>query len=184
MRFIDTTPDSRNNFIDNAEKVLLGLEADRQGLKHTLSLHINAFVTVDQDIVDGRILEQRLERTEARHFVENFRDEIVEFLGIQRKTFNQHVLRNQLLNVTAEFFLRHLVQSRKIDVLDQPAVQAHLCVEQFVAEQRPFWRCGTPDCETTDHISRPPLKASVSSTAAWPDRRPLFWMRPDQAPVS
>ena len=38
------------------------------------------FVAVDQDVADRRVLEQRLERAQARHLVEDFRDEIVELL--------------------------------------------------------------------------------------------------------
>ncbi len=120
------------------KQVLLVLEAHRQRLKHAVALHIDAFVAVDQDIVDARILEQRFERAQARHFVHNFRDKVAKFLRIQRKTLDQHILRNQLLDVPPEFFFWHLIQRRKIDLLDQPPVQTHLGVEQLIAEQCTF----------------------------------------------
>ncbi len=93
-------------------------------------------MAVDQDIVDGRVLEQRFERPEARHLVEDFRDEVVELLGIEREPFDQHVLRYELLDVVADLLFRQFLQRRKIDFLDQPTVQPHLGVEQLVGEQR------------------------------------------------
>ena len=140
MRFVDAAADRRNDFIDDPQKVLLVLEAHRQRLKHAGALHVDAFVAVDQDIVDARVLEQGLERAQARHFVQNFRDEFTEFLRIQRKALDQHVLRNQLLDVPAEFFFRHFIQRRKVNLLDQPAVQPHLGVKQLVGEQSIFIR--------------------------------------------
>ena len=80
------------------------------------------------------ILEQRLERAEARHLVENFRDEVVELLGVERQPLDQDVLRNELLDVIADVLFGQLFQRRQIDLLDQPAVQAHLGVEQLVGQ--------------------------------------------------
>ena len=116
--------------------MLLVLEAHGQRLEHAAPLHVDAFMTVDQDIVDAFVLEQRLERAEAGHFIENFRDEIGEFLGVQRQPLGHHIFRDQLLDVVTDFFFRQLFQRGKIDFLDQPAMQADLGVEQLVAEQR------------------------------------------------
>ena len=114
----------------------LVLEAHAGRLEHAVPLDIDAFVAVDQNVVDGRVLEQRLERAEAGHLVENFRDEVVELLGVERQPLDQHVLRHQLLDVVADFLFRQLFQRRQIDLLDQPAMQAHLGVEQLVGQQR------------------------------------------------
>ncbi len=114
----------------------LVLETHAGRLQNALPLDIDAFVAVDQDVVDGRVLEQRLERAEAGHLVENFRDEVVELLRIERQPLDQHVLRHQLLDVIADFLFGQLFQRRQIDLFDQPAVQPHLGVEQLVGEQR------------------------------------------------
>ena len=89
-----------------------------------------------------RVLEQRLKRPEAGQFVENFRNEVVELLCVQRQPLDQHVLRHQLLNVIADFLFGQLFQRRQIDFFDQPPVQANLGVEQLVAEQRILCRRG------------------------------------------
>ncbi len=135
MRFVDAAADRGHDFIDDAQQVILVLEAHRQRLKYAAALHINAFVAVDQDVADGRVLEQRLERTQTGHLVENFRNEVRKLLRVQRQPLGQHVLRHQLLDVSAGFFFGQLFQRRKIDLLDQPAMQSDLGVEQLVAEQ-------------------------------------------------
>ena len=56
--------------------------------------------------------------------------------GVERQALDQDVLRDELLDVRAHLVLRQLLQRREVDLLDQPAVQAHLGVEQLVAEQR------------------------------------------------
>src|SRR6185437_5481281 len=140
VRFIDAAANCGNDFIDDTEKVLLVLEAHRQRLEYAGPFDIDAFMPVDQDIVDRRIIEERLERTQTGHLVENFRDEIAEFLGIERKALDQHILRNKLLDVPANFFFGYFIQRREIDFLDQTAVQAHLGVEKLFAEQRTFRR--------------------------------------------
>ncbi len=117
---------------------MLVLEPHRQRLKHAGTFHVNALVAVDQDVVDGWILEQRLKRTKAGHFIEDFRNEIAQFLGVERQALDQHILRNELLDMAADFFFRDLVQGRKVDLLDQAPVQTHLGVEELVAKKRTF----------------------------------------------
>ena len=134
--FVDAAADRGDDLVDDAQQMLLVLEAHAGRLEHAAALDIDAFVAVDQDVVDGRVLEQRLERAKAGHLVENFGDEVVELLRVERQPLDQDVLRDQLLDVLADFLFGQLFQRRQIDLLDQPAVQADLGVEQLVAEQR------------------------------------------------
>jgi hypothetical protein len=136
MRFIDPAADGGDDLVDDAQQMRLVLEAHAGRLEHAVPFDIDAFVAVDENIVDALVLEQRLERAQPRHLVEDFRNEVVELLGVERQPLDQHVLRNQLLDVAAHFLFRQLFQGRKVDLLDQPAVQAHLGVEQLVGEQR------------------------------------------------
>ncbi len=55
-------------------------------------------------------------------------------LSASRSTHD--VLRHELLNLPLHLLFRQLFQRREIELLDQPAMQAHLGVEQLVAEQR------------------------------------------------
>ena len=86
--------------------------------------------------VIDRILEQRLDRPEAGHLVEDLGDEFGQFLGVEREPLDQDVLRDELLDVLADLLLGQLFQRRQVDLLDQAAMQAHLGVEQLVGQQR------------------------------------------------
>ena len=70
------------------------------------------------------------------HLVEDFGDELVELLGVERQPLDHDVLRDELLDVRPHLVLGQLFQRREVDLLDQPAVQADLGVEQLVGEQR------------------------------------------------
>src|SRR3984885_3850852 len=128
--------DGGDDLVNDAQKMRLVLEAHAGRFQHAMPFDIDAFVAVDQDVVNGGVLEQRFERAQARHLVENFRDEIVELLGVEREPFDQHVLRHQLLDVGAHFLFRQLFQRGEIDLLDQPAMQADFGVEQLFGQQR------------------------------------------------
>ena len=67
-------------------------------------------MAVDEDVVDRLILEQRFERTEAGHLIEDFRYEVVELLGVECEPLDQHVLRHELLNMAADFLFWQLFQ--------------------------------------------------------------------------
>ncbi len=82
------------------------------------------------------VLEQRLERPEAGHLVEDLGDEVVELLRIERQPLDQDVLRHELLDVRAHLVFGQLFQRREVDLLDQPAMQPDLGVEQLVGLQR------------------------------------------------
>ena len=136
MRFVDPAADRGHDLVDDAQQMRSSLKRTPQRLEQAAALHIDAFVAVDQDIGDGRVLEQRLERAEAGHLVENLGDEVVELLLVERQPLDQDVLRDELLDVRAHLVFRQLLQRRQIDLFDQPAMQAHLGVEQLVGEQR------------------------------------------------
>ena len=136
MRFIDAAADRGDDLVDDAQQMRLVLEAHAAGLQQAAALHIDAFVAVDQDIGDAAVLEQRLERPQAGHLVEDLGDEVVELLLIERQPLDQDVLRDELLDVRAHLVFRQLLQRREIDLLDQPAMQADLGVEQLVRQQR------------------------------------------------
>jgi hypothetical protein len=93
-------------------------------------------VAVDQDVVDGRVLQQGLDRPEAGHLVDDLVDEILQFLRVERDALGEHVLGDQRGNLPPHLALRHALDRREIDLLDQAAVQANLGVEQLVAQRR------------------------------------------------
>ena len=101
MRFIDPAADRRDDLVDDAQQMRLVLEAHAGRLEHAAALDVDAFVAVDQDVVDGRVLEQRLERPEPGHLVEDFGDEVVELLRVEREPLDQDVLRRRAAGCAA-----------------------------------------------------------------------------------
>ena len=47
------------------------VEADVGQLQQSLALHVDLMVAVDQNVGDGRVLQQRLERTQAEDLVQH-----------------------------------------------------------------------------------------------------------------
>ena len=74
-RFVDAPADGRDDLLDDAHEMRLVLEERRHRLEHAAALDEDVLVAVDQDVVDGRVLEQRLERPEPDHLVDHLRHE-------------------------------------------------------------------------------------------------------------
>ena len=68
---------------------------------HAAPFDVDRLVGVDQDVADGRILQQRLERAEAEDFVEHFLGEAVALGGAERDA----LLADQLLDDAEELLL-------------------------------------------------------------------------------
>ena len=114
----------------------LVLEAHQGRLEHAAALDVDLLVAVDQNVVDGRILEQRLDRSESHHLVEDLGDEVFQLLRVEGQPFRHGVLRDHPVNLAADFVLRHLLERGQVDLLDQPAMQPDLGIEQLFAQQR------------------------------------------------
>src|SRR3954465_1133677 len=97
----------------------LVLEAHRRGLEPAGALDVDALVSVDQDVVDGRVLEQRLDRTQTGHLIDDLVDEGVELLRVKRDALRKHVLRHQRGNLPPYLSLGDLLDRREIDLLDE-----------------------------------------------------------------
>src|SRR5690242_19894671 len=120
----------------------LVLEADRCQLENAASLDKDPRVGVHQDVVDRRILQQRLERAEAGHLVDDVGDDPVLLLLIELHPLGAHHFLDQLPDLVAEFLDRELLDRREIDLVEQPLMQPHLDVGKFVSRFRLGWRRG------------------------------------------
>ena len=86
-------------------------------------------------LIDGS-LSSGSSGPEAGHLVEDFGDEGVQLLGVQREPLDHDILADELLDMLAHLVFRQLFQRREIDLFDQAAMQPHLGVEQLVGMQR------------------------------------------------
>ena len=110
-------------------------EANRRGFELAASLDENAFVPIDEDVADGRILEQGFERPQSDHLVDDLRDELDEFLCRQRQPLADGELRDDLMDLRSHLVDLQFFHRSKIEFLDQLMMQAHLGIEQRLPEQ-------------------------------------------------
>ena len=61
----------RNDLIDDPEQVPIVPECDAGQFQLTFALDIDLAASVDKDVRDGRVLEQRLQRSESEYFIQN-----------------------------------------------------------------------------------------------------------------
>jgi len=90
-------------------------------------------VRVDQDVVDGVILQQRFDGTEAGHLVQDVIDKLFELGGIEDQTFICDVLGDEGMDLRPQFPQGYLFDGRKIDLVDDAPVDAQLGIEQALA---------------------------------------------------
>ncbi len=100
------------------------------------ALHVDVLVCVDQDIGDGRILEERFDRAKAGQLIEHFLNEIPELTRIERHALGEHIVGDELVHLLAQLRPRHPLDMREIELVDQLAMQLDLGVEQFRPLQR------------------------------------------------
>ena len=106
------------------------LEARAGELETAGALDIDLPVRIDEDVVDGIVLEQGFDRSEPHHLVQDVIDELRQFLRIENDAFVGHMLGHEVMDLRAQFLLGHLVDGREIDLIDQPAMNSELGRQQ------------------------------------------------------
>ena len=104
------------------------LEMDLRLFELAEALHEAFFVGVDQDVVDGRILEQRLDRPESYHLVDDFFRECRCSLWL-RDSRSFQIFAHIGTNLMDQVLARQLLQGGEIELIDDPRVQLELLVE-------------------------------------------------------
>ena len=129
-RFIDAPSDRRDDPVDDAQEMRFILEMDLGLLQLPEALDVAAPVGVDQNVGDCRVLQERLERTVARHLGNDLVRENVELFLIERQAFAANVIADISSNLLRKFVGRHLFERRQIELVDDALVQLELFVQQ------------------------------------------------------
>ena len=87
-------PIVRHDLVDDVHQVRVVLEADVGVFQHARALDVNLVVPVDQDVVDGRVLQQGLQRAQPEHFVQHFQRQALPLPAAHRCL----QVRDQILN--------------------------------------------------------------------------------------
>ena len=68
-RFIHAPADVRYDFFNNVHQVGIVFEPYIRLFQNPGTFHVNGFVSIHQDVIDARILQQRFQRAKAEDFV-------------------------------------------------------------------------------------------------------------------
>ena len=102
-----------NNTLDDVHQVSIVLEHRDTFFKNPSALHVNVLETIDQNVVDAGVLQQRLERSQAENFIQHFpRQRIL----LRRRERGIEVLDQNLNN--GEHLRAHVRIPRGYDFLD------------------------------------------------------------------
>ncbi len=129
-RLVHPAADGGNDLVDDAKQMRLVLEMNRGFLELAEPLNEAFLVRVDQNVGDGRILEQRLDRAEANHLVHEVFDKCLQFALVERDFLGPNVF----ADIDAEFFdqllARHPFQHSQIEFVDDFLVELYFFVQQ------------------------------------------------------
>src|SRR5204862_1990318 len=70
-RLIHAPAHARDDAINNLHEVLIVFEAETGRLQFASAFHVYTVITVYQDVGDAGILEQRLQRTQSKDFIQD-----------------------------------------------------------------------------------------------------------------
>ena len=91
-------------------------------LEHALPLDVDLLVRVDQDVVDRRVAQQRLERPEAEHVVENLGEQRFALAQADRRRFLGQQLAEQRANLALGARAIRLRQRFEVEPVQQLAM--------------------------------------------------------------
>ena len=123
-RFIDAAADARDDALDDLHQVLIVFEGQAGQFEFAGALDVDPVEAVDQNVGDGGVFEQRLERTEAEDFVENFARQALALGEAERNDFAVDRVANEDENFfaggvaggAAEFFQVEAVEDLAMQV--------------------------------------------------------------------
>ena len=116
------------------------LENHRSLFQHSIPLHVHRVIGVYQDVADCGVLQQRLQRTQAKYLVEHFAGEHIAFHGAQGNSR----LPQQLVDHHQQLLPRQSIgrahQLFQVKLADQLTMHGGL---QFLIAQRPAVAAGS-----------------------------------------
>src|SRR5262249_54275894 len=119
-----------NDLLHNAHEMGFIFEMDAGLFELSEALHKAFFMRVDQDVVDGRILEQWLDWPEARHLVDDFLRESLQLPLIEGEPLRPDIFAEIRANLADQVLARELFQRDEIELVNDPLVQLELLIEQ------------------------------------------------------
>src|SRR3954454_25074176 len=98
------------------------LEANAGWLELTISFDVNRCMRVDQDIVDGWIRKEGLDRPKTHHLIHYLVGEGLKLFLVKRDPLLRDIVVHEALDMAAQLLGAELVQKREIELVDDPPV--------------------------------------------------------------
>ena len=124
--FVDAAADRRHDLLDDPQQMPLVLEPDVRWLEDAVALDEHLRISVDQDIGDRRVLQERLDRPQAQQLVEDVANERLALLVVERLVLLRQFLVDDIADFGLDLLARHLVECLQIDDVQQPLVKLDL----------------------------------------------------------
>ena len=105
-------------------------------LQQALALHVDLLVPVDQDVGDGGILQQRLERPQAEDFVQHLVADLLLFERAEQRRLGSINEIERLAHFAAHALVVDGGQRLQVDLVQQLAVQRELQLLVFGFQRR------------------------------------------------
>ncbi len=125
-RLVDAPSDARDDLLDHLHQVRVVVEGHVGQLEATLALDVGRAVCVDEDVGDGRVTQQRLERAEAEHFVMDVDCELLALQIVHRCLFLFKNARDQRTDLLADLFGRQTREPFQFDAIEHDLVDLAL----------------------------------------------------------
>ena len=126
---VDAPAHCAHDAVDDAQQMTVVLEVRRHLLEDAGTLDEHVLVAVDQDVADGRIAHQRLQRTESEHVVQDFDEQRLALAQTERRA----LFAEQLVEQRPDFALRArtvgLRERLEVQPVEQLAMDAGAQIE-------------------------------------------------------
>ena len=145
-RFIDAPADLRHDAVDDLQQMVVVAELDVGLLQLAAAFDVDLVRAVDQDIADGRVLEQHFQRAEAERLVEHLVDEALAFHAVEQRVFGVAQALDDQADFAAQRVAGQVADPRQVELIDQFAVDVPFqFFEALVGRPasvacRPCWR--------------------------------------------
>ena len=150
-RFIDAPSHARDDALDDLHEVRIVFEGQAGEFELAGALHVDPVEAVDQDVGNGGVFEQRLERAEAEDFVENFAREPFALGKAEGHDFAVDRIADDDQHFIARRVARSLAQFFQVEAVEDLAMQVgfDLLVIGALERLKICHRC--PKFPTSDH---------------------------------
>ena len=132
---VHAAADRRDDAVDDAQQVPVVLERRRHLGEDAGAFDVDVLVGVDEDVVDRRVAQQRLERPEAEDLVEDVAEDLLAFGDADRRVLLGHQLEDERADFAFGALPIHRGQRLEVQPVEQLAMDVALQLDVLRARR-------------------------------------------------